>query len=276
MIQELLARAAEDLTVALNNFETARKELTDDELAAFKEVCRKAKEAVQEALEAAKGDLDAKTADTIRKIETLIRQGLTSIDEKVAQADTDITGKVDKAKQDVDTKVQQGLTSVDEKVSQADTDITGKVDKAKQDVDTKVRQGLTSIAEKTAQGVAAIDTKEQEAKQSIQNLLDGLGTQNKEISIENAGWKGSLRPCSNGVEFALEQNGVKKFYTKIDNDSVDLYIKGLIYVKNTIKRWTRRDIPQTSSLYSVCYANDTWIAVGGAGHSHVNRRRELD
>lgn len=63
MIQELLARAAEDLTVALNNFETARKELTEDERAAFKEVCRKAKEAVQEALDAAKGKLDEKTAE---------------------------------------------------------------------------------------------------------------------------------------------------------------------------------------------------------------------
>lgn len=87
MIQELLARAAEDLTVALNNFETARKELTDDERAAFKEVCRKAKEAVQEALDAAKGKLDEKTAETIRQIETLLQQGLTSIDEKVTQAD---------------------------------------------------------------------------------------------------------------------------------------------------------------------------------------------
>ena len=230
MIQELLARAAEDLTVALNNFETARKELTDDELAAFKEVCRKAKEAVQEALEAAKGDLDAKTADTIRKIETLIRQGLTSIDEKVSQADTDITGKVDKAKQDVDTKVQQGLTS---------------------------------IAEKTAQGVAAVDTKEQEAKQSIQNLLNKPALSPAGgVTVENAGWKGSLRPCSNGVEFALEQNGVKKFYTKIDNASVDLYIKGSIHVENTIERWTRRNSPQTSWLYSVYYANDTWVAVG--------------
>ena len=263
MIQELLARAAEDLTVALNNFETARKELTDDELAAFKEVCRKAKEAVQEALEAAKGDLDAKTADTIRKIETLIRQGLTSIDEKVSQADTDITGKVDKAKQDVDIKVRQGLTSVDEKVAHAGTDITGKVDKAKQDVDTKVQQGLTSIAEKTAQGVAAVDTKEQEAKQSIQNLLNKPALSPAGgVTVENAGWKGSLRPCSNGVEFALEQNGVKKFYTKIDNASVDLYIKGSIHVENTIERWTRRNSPQTSWLYSVYYANDTWVAVG--------------
>ena len=156
MIQELLARAAEDLTAALNNFESARKELTDDELAAFKEVCSNAKTAVQEALKAAKGDLDAKTAETIRQIETLLVQGLQAIENKVT-----------KAKQDVDTKVQQ-----------ADSDITDKVTKAKQDVDTKVQQGLISINDKIQQVGADIDAKirqgDTDTLKSAKSYTDGL------------------------------------------------------------------------------------------------------
>ena len=164
MIQELLARAAEDLTVALNNFETARKELTDDELAAFKEVCRKAKEAVQEALEAAKGALDTKTAETIRQIETLLAQSTQAIERKITEA-----------KQDVDTKVQQGLTNIAEKTAQGVVEIGTKEQQASDALNNKVthvQQLITTVTD--AQNT--LNKKTNEAKQYIDNQLSAAST----------------------------------------------------------------------------------------------------
>ena len=68
---------------------------------------------------------------------------------------------------------------------------------------------------------------------AVQLLDYGIYIKDGEISIENKGWKGALRPCSDGVEFVIlsEEDGAmtkKQMQTVIRNGVLSLFVLGSI------------------------------------------------
>ena len=104
----------------------------------------------------------------------------------------------------------------------------------------------------------------------------GVFIRNGEISIENKGWKGVVRPCNNGVELALlggdGGNMTKKqLWTYISGGILNLFVLGSItscggmYQGNTggIKNgWENKTVDKTALLDSIIYYNNVWIITG--------------
>ena len=103
----------------------------------------------------------------------------------------------------------------------------------------------------------------------------GVFIRNGEISIENKGWKGVLRPCNNGVELAIlggdGGNMTKKqLWTYISGGILNLFVLGSItscggmYQGNTgaVKNgWENKSTSSDVIFNSIACNGNTWIAV---------------
>ena len=104
----------------------------------------------------------------------------------------------------------------------------------------------------------------------------GVFIRNGEISIENNGWKGVLRPCEKGVELAIlggdGGNMTKRqLWTYIAGGVLNLFVLGSITscggMYNSSPDGTLKNKRSGTKQYlrSVAYANNIWLATGEAG-----------
>ena len=111
---------------------------------------------------------------------------------------------------------------------------------------------------------------------SVELADRGVFIRNGEISIENKGWKGVLRPCEKGVELAIlggdGGNMTKRqLWTYIAGGVLNLFVLGNItscsgmYNASPDGTMKNKRSGTDKSLYSVAYGNGTWIAAGSRG-----------
>ena len=111
---------------------------------------------------------------------------------------------------------------------------------------------------------------------SVELADRGVFIRNGEISIENKGWKGVLRPCEKGVELAIlggdGGNMTKRqLWTYIAGGVLNLFVLGSItscggmYNASPGGNLKNKRSGTDKSLYSVAYGNGTWIAAGSRG-----------
>ncbi|MGP1475162.1 MAG: hypothetical protein ACTTJ1_07135 [Treponema sp.] len=110
----------------------------------------------------------------------------------------------------------------------------------------------------------------------------GVFIRNGEISIENKGWKGVLRPCNNGVELAIlggdGGNMTKKqLWTYISGGILNLFVLGSItscggmYQGNT---WIKEKNIQSNNnekYFNIAYNGTTGIICGSDGTLQISK-----
>ena len=111
---------------------------------------------------------------------------------------------------------------------------------------------------------------------AIQLIDSGIFLKDGEISIENAGWKGVLKPCKNGVELCIMGGDggrmkKKQLYTSIAGGIMSLFVLGSItccegMYKGNTRAVKNSFVPKysdaTSSFDGVTVNDNTWIVVG--------------
>ena len=100
----------------------------------------------------------------------------------------------------------------------------------------------------------------------------GVFIRNGEISIENKGWKGVLRPCNNGVELAIlggdGGNMTKKqLWTYISGGILNLFVLGSITscggMYQNSSGWRKQEnITKDRHLNAIACNGDTWVICG--------------
>ena len=111
---------------------------------------------------------------------------------------------------------------------------------------------------------------------AVQLLENGIGIKDGELFVENNGWRGTLRACEDGVEFAIMggDGGAmtkKQMQTTIRNGVLSLFVLGNItacgniYHGNTgavVNGWTPKISGTTQGLAGVAWNGNTWVVVG--------------
>ena len=111
---------------------------------------------------------------------------------------------------------------------------------------------------------------------AVQLIDNGVFIKNGEISIENSGWKGVLRPCRNGVELCIMggDGGLmkkKQLYTTIAGGIMSLFVLGSItccegmYKGNTKVIKNSFNVKHSGTSQPLCCVavnGNTWVAVG--------------
>ncbi|WP_147613004.1 beta propeller repeat protein [Treponema pectinovorum] len=108
---------------------------------------------------------------------------------------------------------------------------------------------------------------------AVQLLDTGVYLKDGEVSVINNGWKGSIKPTSDGVEFAIyggDEGKMKKkqLYTFLAGGLCNLLVLGnIISCKNVYSENPNVDTTVISSgtngyLSSVAWNGNTWVAVG--------------
>ena len=113
---------------------------------------------------------------------------------------------------------------------------------------------------------------------AIQLIDSGIFLKDGEISIENAGWKGVLKPCKNGVELCIMGGDggrmeKKQLYTSIVGGIMSLFVLGNITsCGHGFKGGTALTKPASTnsggvrkSWFGVACNGNTWVAVGMDG-----------
>ena len=121
---------------------------------------------------------------------------------------------------------------------------------------------------------------------AVQLLENGIGIKDGELFVENNGWRGTLRACENGVEFAIMSEDAggamtkKQMQTVIRNGVLSLFMLGSItacgnlYHGNTgavTNGWTQKTSGTTKVLWRVACNNTTWVAIGEDGVILISR-----
>ena len=117
---------------------------------------------------------------------------------------------------------------------------------------------------------------------AVQLLENGIGIKDGEVFVENNGWKGTLRACEDGVEFAIlsEDSGgamtKKQLWTTITGGILNLFVLGNftacgnITTNNVYKSgsagntWTVKSSGTGEALNDIAYNGTKWIAVGNS------------
>ena len=115
---------------------------------------------------------------------------------------------------------------------------------------------------------------------AVQLLENGIGIKDGELFVENNGWRGTLRACENGVEFAIISEDAggnmtkKQMQTVIRNGVLSLFVLGTItaceniYHGNTAavtSPWVKKTSGTTRFLFGVACNSSTWVTVGRDG-----------
>lgn len=107
---------------------------------------------------------------------------------------------------------------------------------------------------------------------SVELADKGVFIRNGEISIENKGWRGVLRPCNNGVELAIlggdGGNMTKKqLWTYISGGILNLFVLGSItscggMYQNSSGWQKQKIITKDRALNAIACNGDTWVICG--------------
>ncbi len=112
---------------------------------------------------------------------------------------------------------------------------------------------------------------------AVQLLENGIGIKDGELFVENNGWRGTLRACADGVEFAIISEDAggnmtkKQMQTIIRNGVLSLFVLGTISCENIFKPNNFTKSPQSTSfsfdIFAIAYGNDKWLAAGDFGNN---------
>ena len=146
------------------------------------------------------------------------------------------------------------------------------------DFELKINRDVGLLAKNNGKKVFEVSPTGHVSAGAVQLLENGIGIKDGELFVENNGWRGTLRACEDGVEFAIMggDGGAmtkKQMQTTIRNGVLSLFVLGTISCENIYKNnsaavmsgWTAKTSGTTYALSGVACNGNTWVAVGGGG-----------
>ena len=142
------------------------------------------------------------------------------------------------------------------------------------DFELKINRDVGLLAKNNGKKVFEVSPTGHVSAGAVQLLENGIGIKDGELFVENNGWRGTLRACADGVEFAIMggDGGAmtkKQMQTTIRNGVLSLFVLGNItacgniYHGNTgavTNGWTQKPSGTTETVGVVACNGTTWIA----------------
>lgn len=209
MINEIVTRAAEELTIALNNFNITGKDiiienLAQNELADMQKVLsdenRKdiserfelEKATLREQIENAKKVIKNTETTTIDNLNNIVESTKSDVNTTVARAKTEVDDTLKNATADINDFVTNKENEIDEAINKCKTNINDTVNKGNEIINNTADSAtdeIKSLVETTTKeveiGVETIATKKNEAVSTINNKTDDEIARLKELIVES-------------------------------------------------------------------------------------------